>query len=102
MAKHGGAHGAPNRHSWRNWLTSCLAALRSNLIGCHNEMVLNLKNLCQAWPEDHLCQVSRLDKICIRRCIFKFFDINQDGGKSIITQNDAIWCVELGLAQGFQ
>ena len=29
-------------------------------------------------------------------------DINQDGGKSILTQNDVIGCVELGLAQGFQ
>ena len=29
-------------------------------------------------------------------------DINQDGGKSILTQNDVIGCVELGLEQGFQ
>ena len=29
-------------------------------------------------------------------------DINQDGGKSILTQNDVIGCVELGLAQWFQ
>ena len=29
-------------------------------------------------------------------------DINQDGGTSILTQNDVIGCVELGLAQGFQ
>ena len=29
-------------------------------------------------------------------------DINQDGGKSIMAQNDVIGCVELGLVQGIQ
>jgi hypothetical protein len=47
----------------RNWLTTYLAALPSNLIGCSGQMVLNFKNLfnvfCQAWPEDHVCQVSK-------------------------------------------
>ena len=55
------------------------------------------------WPEDHVCQVSRgMDQICDRRCIFKVFYINQDGGKSIMVQNDDIGCVELGLGQGIK
>ena len=37
--------------------------------------------LNQAWPGDHVCQVSGgLDKICDRSSILKVFDINQDGG----------------------
>ena len=81
----------------RNWLTSCLAASQSNLIGCRRQTVLNLKNLCfyvfiyvfcQAWPEDYLCQGWRLIKDCDRRCIFKVFDKNQDGRKSIMAEND--------------
>ena len=40
--------------------------------------------------------------MCDVRYILKVFNINQDGGKSIMAQNDVIGCVELGLAQGFQ
>ena len=88
----------------RYGLNSGLATWRSNLIGCSGQTVLNLKNLFdvfyQAWPEDHVCQVSRwLENICDRRCILKVFDINQDGGKSIITQNNVIGCFELGLTK---
>jgi hypothetical protein len=32
----------------------------------------------------------------------KVFDINQDGGESIMAQIDVIGCVELGLEQGIQ
>jgi hypothetical protein len=79
----------------RYGLTSCLATWRSNLIGCSGQTVLNLKSLSdvlyQAWPEDHVCQVSRwLDKICDSSSILKVFDINQDDGKSIMAQNDVI------------
>ena len=91
----------------RYGLTSGLAAALQNLIGFSGQTVLNLTNLFdvfhQGWPEDHVCQVSRwLDKICDRSSILKVFDINQDGGKSIIAQNDDIRCVELVLAQGIQ
>ena len=42
--------------------------------------------------EDHLCQIPRLlDNICDRRCILNVFDTNQDGGKSIMSQNDLTW-----------
>ena len=37
----------------------------------------------------------RFDKICASRGILNVFDINQDGGKSIMTQNYVIGCVEL-------
>ena len=79
----------------------------ANLIGFSGQTVLNLKNLFnafyQAWPEDHVCQVPRWsNQIYYRRSILKVFDINQDGGKSIITQNNVIGCFELGLDQGFQ
>ena len=74
--------------------TKYLAYFLSNFIGCSGQTVLNLKNLFdvfyQAWPDDHVCQDSRwLDKICDRRCILKVFDINQDGGKSIMAWTKA-------------
>ena len=53
--------------------------------------------------EDHLGDVSRrLDNICDKRDLLKDFVQIQHGGKSNMTENDMIECVELGLAQGFQ
>ena len=82
----------------RNW---------PNLIGCSGQTVLNLKHLWYFFIKHGLkimCAKFRDEwtKCVIGVAFLRVLDINQDGGKSIMAQNDVIGCVELGLVQGIQ
>ena len=88
-------------------LTSKSAPSPPNLIGCSGQTKSKLKtplsNLCADWSEDSLCWFSwESVKNCDPWNFFCTFDKIKDGGKSIMTHYDVIWCIEVGMVQGIQ